>query len=151
MQDHSLDIIAEIKTRGAEPRPRWHFLAWRALFWFLSTASVAVGGIAFSVAWYVFFDNDGLHVSFSNILQVIPYVWLLVLGVFVVCAYFGFRHTKKGYRYPAALVLPLLIAASIGVALALDSYDVGQTVHKYLLSHTDFYDALIYSSDDEAD
>ncbi|MDB5225570.1 MAG: hypothetical protein JWL87_522 [Candidatus Adlerbacteria bacterium] len=107
--------------------------------------------MAFSVGWYVFFDNDGLHVSLSNILQVVPYIWLVVLGVFIVCAYLGFRQTKKGYRYSALLVVAWLMVASIAVAFVLDAYDIGQGVHKYLLSHTDFYDDLIFSSEDEAD
>jgi hypothetical protein len=151
MQDFSQNIITELEARGATPKPRWHFLLMRALFWLLSALSVAVGGIAFSVAWYVFFDNDGLHVTLQNLLQVIPYVWLVVLGLFILGAYAGFRQTRKGYRYATALLLTLILAASIALGLVLDNYDIGQNVHKYLLAHTGFYDGLIYSSEDTPD
>ncbi|MDB5224815.1 MAG: hypothetical protein JWO43_437 [Candidatus Adlerbacteria bacterium] len=148
MKDLSQDILTELESRGASPKPRWYFVAMRALFWLLSAVCTVVGGIAFSVGWYVFFDNDGLHVTLGNILQVVPYAWLIVLALFVVCAYFGFRQTRKGYKYAAPLVIVLLLAASGALGLVLDNYDVGQNVHKYLLSHTDFYDGLIYSSED---
>ncbi len=151
MEDLSQNILKELESRGTTPKPRWHFLFMRGLFWLLATASVVVGGIAFSVGWYVFFDNDGLHVTISNVLQVIPYIWIIVLATFIVCAYFGFRQTRKGYRYSASLVVGLLLAASIALGLILDTWDVGQTAHKYLLTHTNFYDALIHSSEDESD
>ncbi len=44
-----------------------------------------------------------------------------------------------------------MLAASVSIGLVLDAYDVGQSVHKYLLAHTNFYDALIYSSEDQPD
>ena len=151
MQDLSQDIIKELESRGATPKPRWHFILMRSLFWLLSVLSVVVGSIALSMTCDVFFDNDGLHVTLGNLLQVIPYVWLIILGLFIVGAYFGFRQTRKGYRYAAPLVVSMILAASVALGLLLDTYDVGQTVHKYLLTHTNFYDALIYSSEDTPD
>ena len=151
MDDLSQNILKEIEVRGATPKPRWHFLTMRAVFWALVVVSIVVGAVAVSVGWYVFFDNDGLHVTFANLFQVIPYIWILVLALFILCAYWGFRQTRKGYRYSAKLVVSLLLIASVGLGLLLDNWDVGQTVHKYLLSHTSFYNPLIYSSEDEND
>lgn len=151
MQEISQDIIRQLESRGAAPIPRWRFILVRSAFWLLSAASVAVGSVAFSVGWYVFFDNDGLRVSFANLFQVIPYVWIVVLVLFILCAYWGFRQTRKGYRYSASVVVTLIVAASIVGGLVFDTFDIGPTVHKFLLSHTSFYDALIYSSEDISD
>ena len=151
MHDLSENIIKELEDRGAHPKPRWYFVLMRSLFWLLAIISTTVGAVAFSVAWYVFFDNDGLHVTLQNMFRVIPYIWLVVLTLFVVAAYLGFRQTRKGYRYAGPLILALILAGSIGGGLLLDTIDGGQKVHTYLLRDTDFYDGLIYSSDDYTD
>jgi hypothetical protein len=127
------------------------------VFWGLATLSVVVGGIAFSVADYVFFDNDVVRLasfqasSIQDIARSIPYVWLVILGIFMLVAYYGFRKTRKGYRYATAAIVLASIGASILLGITLSAFDFGQTVHTYLLSHTDFYDSLIHSSEDAQD
>lgn len=159
MENFSEHIVQEIAERGASPKPRWHFLLKRSVFWTLAGLSIAVGGIAVSVASYVFFDNDGLA-AFQNsspqeallvLARSIPYVWIFVLGLFTASAYFGFRRTRKGYRHATAMVVGAAIIFSLLFGLVLDTIDFGQKVHTYLLSHTSIYDVLIHSSEDEGD
>lgn len=159
MIDFSEKVISALDERSVEPKPRWHFLLKRSVFWSLAALSIFIGGIALSVAFYVFVDNDGLasvqNPRFQDILrdiaQSIPYVWLIVLGLFTASAYFGFRKTRKGYRYATVKVVSIAILLSMIFGLVLDSLDFGQAVHKYLLSNTAIYDALIRSSEDEGD
>ncbi len=154
MDTFSEHIVKEIEARGATPKPRWQFLLTRGVFWALAIASVSVGGIAFAVADFVFFDNDGISFAtlretpIQDIAQSIPVVWLLVLALFTASAYLGFRRTRKGYRYTTTLVVLAAIGTSVVLGLALNALDFGQTVHQYLLEHTDFYDPLIHSSED---
>src|SRR5581483_10965087 len=54
------EIVKELEARGATPVPRWQFLVSRGMVWFLAGASVAIGGVAFAIAEFVFFDNDGI-------------------------------------------------------------------------------------------
>ena len=151
MQNLSQDILDQLESRNATPLPRWYFVLMRGLFWLLVAVSTFVGALAFSVGWYVFFDNDGLHVTWQNIFYVIPYIWLVVLGIFVACAYTGFRHTRRGYRHSGPVLLGLILLASVALGLIFDTYDLGLKTHKYLLTHTNVYDALIYSSEDQPD
>ena len=157
MNDFSEKIVKELETRGVVPKPRWQFLFSRSLLWFLASLSVVIGGVAFAVANYVFFDNDGIsHDSLvqSNIVWIaksIPYIWLAVLGVFISCAYYGFRSTQQGYRYATTLVVGAAIVASVVFGLVLSEFDFGKMVHVYLLKHTNFYDPLIFSRDDLSD
>jgi glucan phosphoethanolaminetransferase (alkaline phosphatase superfamily) len=151
------NIIKTIEERDLTPTPRWHFLLTRSVFWILAVLSVVVGGVAFGVADYVFFDNDGMSLaslqqsSIQDIAQSIPYVWLAILAIFTLTAYYGFRKTRKGYRYATMWVVCGSIVASILLGITLNAFDFGQAVHKYLLSHTDFYDLLIHSSEDTKD
>lgn len=149
MENFSQTIIKELEARGATPKPRLYFLFTRGLLLVLSLISAIVGGVAFSVGWYVFFDNDGLHATLGNIFRIIPYVWILVLIAFVILAYFGFKHTRKGYKYDAKWVFGLILLTSIVLGMVFDIYDIGQKVHKFLLNNTNFYNAIIHSSEDE--
>ena len=151
------NIIKTIEERNLVPTPRWRFLLTRSVFWVLAVLSVVVGSIAFVVAYYVFFDNDGISLSslqqssIQDIAQSIPYIWLVILAIFTLTAYYGFRKTRKGYRYATTMVVTASIVASILLGITLNAFDFGQVVHKYLLSHTDFYDLLIHSSEDTQD
>ena len=155
MDNFSENIIKEIEARGIVPKPRWYFLVSRGSFWLLAICSVAIGAIAFAVAVFVFLDNDGIsavgEALIIDVAQSIPFIWLFVLALFSACAYFGFRHTRTGYRYATSLVVLAVIVMSIVLGIVLDEFDFGQRVHRYLLTHTPLYDPLIHSRDDESD
>ncbi len=153
MNDFSEKIVQELERRGVVPKPRWQFLVSRWVFWLLAGLSALVGGMAFAVAEYVFYDNDGISrasLEQANMLYIaksIPYLWLAILGLFIACAYYGFRKTRQGYRYATILVVCAALVASVSFGLILSEFDFGKTVHIYLLKHTSFYDPLIFSRD----
>ncbi|MDB5238596.1 MAG: hypothetical protein JWM46_866 [Candidatus Kaiserbacteria bacterium] len=157
MNTLSEQIAKELESRGASPKPRWHFLVARGTFWLLAVTSVLIGGIAFAVASFVFFDNDGASMSvlerssIYDIAQSIPFVWLAIFGLFTASTYAGFRNTRSGYKYATSLVIIVAILASIALGLLLNTLDFGQNVHRYLLEHTSFYDPLIHSREDLPD
>lgn len=148
------NIIHEIEKRGLTPRPRFHFLLKRSVFWSLAGVSTLIGAVAVAVALYVFFDNDGvgtaalLETPLEGLLQSIPFVWLFILALFTVSAYLGIRHTKTGYRYKTAKAVLIVVILSICLGVVLNLFDFGQMAHNYLLHHTSFYDPLIHSRDD---
>jgi hypothetical protein len=154
MDDISQRVEKEIETRGLVPTPRWHFLVRRSVFWTLAVASVLVGGVAFSVGNYIFFDNEGISTAallespLEGVIQTIPFVWLFAFGLFVASAYLSLKHTRTGYRYGIARAVLAVIAISICLGILLDTLDFGQAVHYFLLNNTSFYDAVVHSSDD---
>jgi glucan phosphoethanolaminetransferase (alkaline phosphatase superfamily) len=154
MNDLSKQVVEEIEARGMTPRPRWHFLIRRSVFWTLAVVSVLVGAVAFSVADYVFFDNEGVSVAvllespLEGIIQTIPFVWLFAFGLFAASAYLSLRHTRSGYRYRTAGVVLTVLVVTVALSIVLNLFDFGQGVHYFLLNHTSFYDALIHSNDD---
>ena len=104
MNDFPESIEKEIEARGVLPRPRWHFLFRRSVMWILAVASVLSGAVAFSVADYVFFDNEGISVAtllqspLEGVIRSVPFIWLLAFGLFCATTYVGLRHTRTGYR-----------------------------------------------------
>lgn len=154
MNDFSQHIEEAIEARGMTPRPRWHFLFKRSVFWSLALISILLGAIAFSVADYIFFDNEGvspavlLESPLEGIVQSVPVLWILIFGLFVGVTFFGFRNTRTGYQYRTFAVAVGVVVLTIVLGLILSLFDFGQGVHYYLLHNTSFYDALIFSNDD---
>lgn len=154
MNDLSEIVEKEIEARGMSPRPRWHFLLKRSVLWSLAVSSILIGAVSYSVANYVFFDNEGLSPSvlldtpLEVIVQNVPFIWLLLFGLFCVATYVGLRNTRSGYKYQTAGVVLAVLVATISLGQALNYFDFGQAVHRYLLNNTAFYDMLIHSSED---
>ena len=154
MDNFSQGIEEAIEARGVAPRPRWHFLFKRSVFWSLALASIFFGAIAFSVADYIFFDNEGvssaalLESPLEGIIQSVPVLWLVIFALFAGVTFVGFRNTRSGYQYQTIRVVLGVIGLTIGLGLILNLFDFGQGVHYYLLNHASFYDAMVHSSDD---
>ena len=157
MNELSDNILNKLQAQGVTPTPRWHFLLTRSVFWTLAIVSVLIGSMAFAVGIFVFIDNSEVtpaameQSQIADVAQNIPFIWLAVLLLFTISAYFGFRNTRTGYRYATAKVILAVVLASILLGLALDEFDFGQRTHEFLLSHTKFYDSVIHSRDDTQD
>jgi len=158
-QDRSKFILDEIEKRHAELIPRWRFLVKRFSFWLLAAISVLTGGLAMATAIYVFIDNDFVEDRqyinrffierplVADAISSIPYIWLAALALFTLVAYFGFRHTKKGYRYSATKVIAASLLASLLLSLCLNTVDIGGDIHRYLVENVHIYNNLINANE----
>ena len=148
MRDPSEEIMTELASRDVRPRPRWHFLIRRSVFWSLAIASVLIGATALSIAFYIFFDREGLPLGLllesplEEVLEGAPLLWLLIFSLFVLSAYLGIRHTKNGYRYETLKVAVLLLGVTAALGLALSAVDFGSAMHYYLFTDMTFYQAF---------
>ncbi|MEI6757063.1 MAG: hypothetical protein WCK85_04345 [Chlorobium sp.] len=158
-KDRSGSILEEIEKRKAVPIPRWRFLLKQAGFWLLAAISVVTGSISMATAIYVFIDNDFIedhdyiHLFFSerpfiaDIFAAIPYLWVAALLLFTLVAFFGFRHTRKGYRYATTKVIAASLLASLVFSLCLNTIDVGGYIHRHLIENVHAYNNLINSNE----
>ncbi|NTW55484.1 MAG: hypothetical protein HGB20_00365 [Chlorobiaceae bacterium] len=158
-KDRAGSILEEIEKRQAVPIPRWHFVLRQFAFWALAVFSVLTGSIAMATAMYVFLDNDFIEDHevitlyfeqqplVADIFRSIPYLWIGALALFILVAYYGFRHTRKGYRYTTAKVVAASLLASLLISLCLNTVDVGGYIHRYLVENVRGYHRLIYSNE----
>ena len=158
-KDRSKYILDEIEKRHVELIPRWRFLVKRLSFWLLAAISVVTGGLAMATAIYVFIDNDFIEDHsyidrlfierpfVEDVISSIPYVWLAALALFTLVAFFGFRHTKKGYRYSAPKVIAASLFASLLLSLCLNTVDIGGYIHRYLIENVHVYHNLINANE----
>jgi hypothetical protein len=152
-------ILDEIEKRKVVPIPRWHFILRRSVFWVLAAISVITGSISIVTAIYVFVDHDFVvdHANINrfldqqplveDIIVSIPYMWIVALLLFVLVAYYGFRHTRKGYRYPTLRVIAGSILLSLLLSGLLNLFDVGQIIHRYLIENVRAYGRLVYTNE----
>jgi hypothetical protein len=111
------EILEKIKEKA--PKPRWQFLLKDYVIWFLGALSLLIGGLSSSVLIYLLVNGDWAvygRMDFNwqeLVLLFLPYFWIIILGVFVLSAYYYVKHTKKGYQYPIATVVIFSIIASI--------------------------------------
>jgi hypothetical protein len=152
-------ILDEIERRNVVPIPKWHFLVRRSLFWIVASISVITGSLSMATGMYVFLDQDfqvdheniarflAQQPNVENIIVSIPYLWVSALLLFVLVAYYGVRHTRKGYRYPTVRVIAGSLLLSLLISGVLNLFDVGHFVHRYLIENVNGYDSLVYANE----
>jgi len=145
-------IIKTIKEKNIKPKPRWHFIVRQVLIWLASILSIAVGSFAFSVILFRLVNNDWEILKFINrspaahMLNTLPYIWIVLLILFVGLAYYNTRHTKGAYKYHAYWFLIASLLVSIALGGMLYAFGLGPRVH-YAAEKIPIIKGLMYDKD----
>ena len=112
-------IFEKIEEEEITPKPRWQFLLKNYAVWTVGILSVLIGGVAVSVIIFslVFGEWEVAKRASGGVFQhavaVMPYLWIICLGLFVFVANYHFKHTKAGYRYRLVTIVSVSIFISI--------------------------------------
>ena len=146
----SKKIIEKIKEEHIQPKPKWQFSLKAYLVWLLSALSLFIGSLAFSVVLYLIINNDWdvyVHIT-DNLIKFtilsLPYLWIVLLLLFVIISYYNFKHTKKGYKYHFYIILLSSILLSIIFGSLLYSIGVGRALDNILAVKMPMYEKLIF-------
>jgi len=145
-------ILDTIKGKQLKPKPRWHFVMRQILIWFTSLLSVVVGSSAFSVILFRMVNNDWEVLKFINrspvahILNTLPYIWIVLLILFIALAYYNARHTKGVYKYQAYWFIVGSILISIILGSIFYTVGFGPRVH-YAAEKLTFIKKFMYDRD----
>jgi hypothetical protein len=82
----------------------------------------------------------------GHILVSIPYVWLGLLAIFVLIAYYNFKYTKSGYRYETYFVVALSVVGSLLLGTFLHTLGVGERIEEKVAEKVPFYEKLVCCS-----
>lgn len=143
-------IIEKIKDGSIRPTPRWVFLLKSSVIWGMFILSVLFGSIAVSIIIFQISDADWDIYSKMNhnwvefIMWALPYFWIILMALFLILAYYDFRHTKKGYRYSVFSVFGLSIVTSVLLGGGLYFSKFSEKIEGVLLSNIPQYDKLHY-------
>ncbi len=138
-------VLDRIDAEKVAPRPRWEFVGENYLFWSLGALAVVLGAFAFSAAlfevtnasWTLYAATHSSFIAFF--LSVAPFLWALVLVVFIGIGYANIRHTKRGYRYSLAVIALGAVLTSITLGTALYASGWGGAVEESIGDHPPFY------------
>jgi len=138
-------ILEKIKEEKIVPKPRWQFLLKNYSIWTAFVASVIIGGMAFCVSLSIIANNDWdlyryLKISpVTHILLSLPYLWLVLLFLFLGLAIYNYKHTKCGYRHGVFIVFGLSIAGSLLLGYIFHSYGMGRKIDRIFSRNIPIY------------
>lgn len=145
MGDLGNKVLEKIKAEKIEPKPRWQFLLKDYFIWLVFITAVVVGGIAFCVILHIFSANDwdiyqNLGRSrLTHVLLSFPYVWLVLLGLFLALAHYNYRHTKRGYCCGTYWIVVLSVAGSLVLGIILHLGGTGKIMENTLFARIPLY------------
>jgi hypothetical protein len=138
-------IADKIKKEEIKPKSKWIFLLKDYFIWSIFGFSIIIGGLAFVVIIFILTTNDwdmhrylgsGVGIHF---LTVLPRVWIGTLILFLLVAYYNYRHTKGGYRYKTYLVVLGSVAMSIVIGTGLFFMGLGNKVEQAFSNNLPYY------------
>lgn len=134
MNKTSKKILDQIEKKHIKPTPKWQFVLMHTAMWMLFAASILLGSIAVSVALFKIVASDWTVVPRlpGGPLIVLPYVWILILGVMVVVASILFEKTEKGYKHHLWTIGIVSIGLSIVLGSILFAIRLGEGVENGL-------------------
>lgn len=105
-------------VEGAVPRSRLYFILKNVGMWLLAGTSIILGALSVSSLLFRAI-NAGRALGpkpppLPDIIVLMPYMWLVLLGAFVYLAYREVRATSRGYKYELwLLVLGVVLASCV--------------------------------------
>ena len=155
MIDISKKTLEKIKKEQVQPRPRWYFLTRNYFFWLMFTLTTLLGGIAFGMILFITGDLDWdiyqyLGISLPKaVIMSLPYLWIILLAIFLFVTYYNFIHTRTGYRYRfvAILIVSLLISALLGFGFY--QYGWTEAMQRHFRTRIPGYHRLVYTGENQ--
>lgn len=124
MTNLSNKILDKIKKEKMIPKSRWHFIMVHTLLGTAILTSIIIGSIAVAIVirhctatdWELARQFTGGHLR--SFIMIIPYLWIIFIGLTIFLADLLFKHTKKGYRIkPWKIVAVSILFSMIGGVL----------------------------------
>lgn len=137
MSKLSSTIIKEIKEKDIKPIPKWQFALLHIGMWILFGFALLFGSLATGIILFHLATTDwevvpriagGLH----SFIYVLPYIWILVVGLMIFLATKVYKHTIKGYRVRPSIIVTIAIIASLILGSILFATRFAQGMDKLL-------------------
>ena len=145
-KDIGQKVLKIIKEKKIKPKPKWAFLLKDYSIWLISITSLIIGSLAFSVIIFLIKNNDWDVYKYINnsllefVILTLPYLWFVILILFIAAVYYNFEHTKKGYKYQLCTVVigSILFSALFGALLY--NFGIGQAIDEVFAEKVPFYE-----------
>jgi hypothetical protein len=131
-------LLNKIESENVQPRSRMFFRSRECVIWALWLVSVVVGGLAVAISVFVVTHRQyGIYEAthenwFTFMVEVLPFIWVIVFGLMAFLAVYNIKHTKRGYRYSIVTVLASSIVLSFAGGSALQFFGLGYSIDAIL-------------------
>lgn len=142
-------LFEKIKKEGVSPKPGWIFTVKNYLLWTGGVLFILVEGAAVSVVIYILrYSEWGVYERLTEgvgqfLLLVMPIFWLVLLAVLAWVIFFDIRHTKRGYRYPAYMVITAVLLVGLSLGVIFSYWGVGRYIDNTLSGNAPYYSEII--------
>jgi len=143
------EILKDIKEKCLAPTPRWCFLWKNYAFWGLGLLILVFGSMATSVALYLVFNNDWEVYSqagsgfLSFLLSTLPYLWIAIIIIFALAAFYEVRQTTRGYKFQLTYALGGIFILSIIVGGLFYWFGLAQVIDDELAERVPYYERVV--------
>lgn len=103
--ENSHKLISKMKKENIKPIPKWQFSVKEKIIGFAILISVIMGGLAFSIILFSIqqlgFDlaTHMLHSKIEFLLGLLPFLWIIILLIFLTLGVISIKNSKKGYKF----------------------------------------------------
>ena len=128
------NVLNRIECEKICPRSRYFYRCREYAVWSLWFLSVFVGSLAIAVSLFVVTHQQYAlyEATHENILtfmvEVLPYLWIVLFGLMILVGVHNLRHTKRGYRYPLWQIVLSSVILSFAGGTALQIFGFGYVV-----------------------
>jgi len=143
------DTLGQIKKEHIAPEPRWKFLVRKFGAWAVLGVILLLGAAAIAIIYYLISQLDWEVPSFMHQstfvygLSVFPYIWVVLIGLVIVAAFFGVRKTETGYRYNSVRIATVAIGVVVVAGIALAASNFGGKMNNALVDEFPAYGHMV--------
>ena len=144
-EDFDKNLLKKIHDDHLLFKPRWKFLLKEYTIWIFSVILIAIGGLAISVIIYLIRNSDwDVYSSISGniiffIFLILPYVWIILLILFIASAQYYIKHTKKGYKHRVWIIVIGTVAISMVLGIVLYKFEFAEIIDEAMLERIPYY------------
>jgi len=149
MKNVSEEVIKRIKQEKIEPKSKWLCYFHNSLWWAFFIVTVLLGALFLAIVFFLISDIDWSirrylnQGSFSFILRVVPFLWIILSFLAILLAYLNLRKTRKGYKYSWLLVSALIGIIVLTFAVILHVLKINHQTNKFLKSKIPYYQKIV--------
>lgn len=136
-----LDVIHESHIR---PKPKWEFLLKDYVIWGLFFLIILIGALSVSVI--IFMARHDLPYVSGEVkiwLLSLPYFWLVLMALFLLIAYYNFKHTNHGYRHNPYAIFFLSFILSIFLGSVFYTIGGARELEEICYRHLPMYQVMM--------
>jgi len=145
MSDISKNIMKKIEEKNIKPIPKWQFVLLHIGLFVMFGFAILFGSLAFGLILFHISRTDweivprlanGIH----SFIYVLPYMWIIIVGLMIFMATLVYKHTHKGYRLRPSIVVATSIIASLLMGLILFATKSAEGIERTLRENIRPYD-----------